>query len=101
MSKKPPKEIINIDSSNIEIVEQLRRKNKELEEEVSILKVNSQMKQDGKVDGATSEIEISNMMKELRRLKPLEQKVNTLQKDYDELWENINKKDKEIILLKS
>lgn len=100
MQKKPLNNIPLLDAQQGNIIDSLNKRIRELEEENNRLKVNERVMADQN-KGMANNADYNALMKELRKLRGVEQKNIQLQQDNEKYWAEISKKDKEIIELKA
>ena len=89
-----------IDAQESTIISSLNKRIKELEEEVSRLKANEQVMHEPS-KGIVNNAEYQTLIKDLRKLKGVEQRCLQLTNDNEKHWEELSKRDKEIIQLKN
>jgi hypothetical protein len=92
MPKIGHKEIL-IDPKESNIIASLNKRIKELEEEINKMKVNEKATADQNKNIADNP-EYASLMKELRKLRGVEEKNVKLQQDNQKYWDEISKKDK-------
>ena len=95
---KDPKPVLQVDpqDSNQNIITSLNKIIKQKDEEINRIRQENEDLRKGKNQSPES----NAMMKEIRKLKGVEQKYTQLQQDYDKLWSESSKKDKDVIELR-
>ena len=86
MPKKGSKDIPLIDAQESNIIASLNKRIKELEEEINLLRVNERANADQNKNLADNP-EYASLMKELRKLRGVEEKNVKLQQDNQKYWD--------------